>query len=245
MSHQMMSANVPTLGSTLQGPSGMADRPHIKQEAQDEGLKIPALPPNYNLSNEARERAMANLQDKFGATANAQISQLQRQVAINQAQSSRHETSAGLSGPPSSMNHDGAAEWESFVLARRESQTLREQQAQVQSRLEGGGLLLPLSQRPSAGRCQDRLQTSVPQMDGVGADTGTAKDELFDDEEDGADADAINSDLDDPDELDVEEDEEDGKPTQVMLCTYDKVQRVKNKWKCILRDGVLNSNGKE
>ena len=26
---------------------------------------------------------------------------------------------------------------------------------------------------------------------------------------------------------------------------YDKVQRVKNKWKCTLKDGVLNANGKE
>jgi transcription initiation factor TFIIA large subunit len=30
-----------------------------------------------------------------------------------------------------------------------------------------------------------------------------------------------------------------------MLCTYDKVQRVKNKWKCTLKDGILTTNKKE
>jgi hypothetical protein len=44
------------------------------------------------------------------------------------------------------------------------------------------------------------------------------------------DEDAINSDLDDPDEgLNDEEDEDEGMG-HIMLCMYDKVQRVKNKW---------------
>ena len=44
------------------------------------------------------------------------------------------------------------------------------------------------------------------------------------------DEDAINSDLDDPEE-DLEEDEVDDEGLgHIMLCMYDKVQRVKNKW---------------
>jgi hypothetical protein len=44
------------------------------------------------------------------------------------------------------------------------------------------------------------------------------------------DEDAINSDLDDPDEgLNDEEDEDEGMG-HIMLCMYDKVQRVKTKW---------------
>ncbi|RMZ85830.1 hypothetical protein DV737_g424, partial [Chaetothyriales sp. CBS 132003] len=31
----------------------------------------------------------------------------------------------------------------------------------------------------------------------------------------------------------------------VMLCTYDKVQRVKNKWKCTLKDGIMGIDGQE
>lgn len=70
------------------------------------------------------------------------------------------------------------------------------------------------------------------------------KDELFDDDDD-EDEDAINSDLDDPDDNAIEEEQDEGRPNQIMLCTYDKVQRVKNKWKCTLKDGVLNTGGKE
>ena len=50
------------------------------------------------------------------------------------------------------------------------------------------------------------------------------------DDEDIDDEDAINSDLDDPDE-DRDEDEVDDEGLgNIMLCMYDKVQRVKNKW---------------
>ena len=62
-----------------------------------------------------------------------------------------------------------------------------------------------------------------------------------DDEED---EDAINSDLDDPDELELNADGEE-EASKVMLCTYDKVQRVKNKWKCTLKDGILRLEGQE
>lgn len=59
-----------------------------------------------------------------------------------------------------------------------------------------------------------------------------------------ADEDAINSDLDDPEEDEIDNEDEDEVP-QIMLCMYDKVQRTKNKWKCVLKDGVLTINGRE
>ena len=59
------------------------------------------------------------------------------------------------------------------------------------------------------------------------------------------DEDAINSDLDDPEDEDIENQDEDETPLQVMLCMYDKVQRTRNKWKCVLKDGVLTIEGKE
>ncbi len=31
----------------------------------------------------------------------------------------------------------------------------------------------------------------------------------------------------------------------MILCLYDKVQRVKNKWKCVLRDGVASIGGRD
>ncbi|KAJ7126692.1 transcription factor IIA, alpha/beta subunit-domain-containing protein [Mycena epipterygia] len=34
--------------------------------------------------------------------------------------------------------------------------------------------------------------------------------------------------------------------TDIVFCTYDhKVARVKNKWKCVLKDGVIHTNGKD
>lgn len=60
------------------------------------------------------------------------------------------------------------------------------------------------------------------------------------------DSDDINSDLDDSDD-DAEGFDEDGEDGEgmIMLCLYEKVLRVKNKWKCNLRDGILNVNGKD
>ena len=131
--------------------------------------------------------------------------------------------------------------------------------------MEGGGFMLPLSQhqtqRPSKKRrsglttssdkslisaqCQNVNEVPVfPQLDGT--------DETDEDDKIGIkgdpevdDEDAINSDLDDPDEDAVDETEEDDNNGEVMVCTYDKVQRVKNKWKCTLKDGVLTTGGRE
>ncbi|KAJ3759183.1 transcription factor IIA alpha/beta subunit [Lentinula raphanica] len=60
------------------------------------------------------------------------------------------------------------------------------------------------------------------------------------------DPEAINSDLDDSDTGD-EEEADDGAvgETDIVFCTYDKVARVKNKWKCILKDGMIHVNGKD
>jgi len=60
------------------------------------------------------------------------------------------------------------------------------------------------------------------------------------------DSEAINSDLDDSD-TEGEEDAEEGGAgeSDIVFCTYDKVARVKNKWKCILKDGMIHINGKD
>jgi len=70
----------------------------------------------------------------------------------------------------------------------------------------------------------------VPQLDGGFGDD--------------IDEDAINSDLDDPEDDEIDNEDDDEVP-QIMLCMYDKVQRTKNKWKCVLKDGVLTINGQE
>lgn len=123
--------------------------------------------------------------------------------------------------------------------------------------MEGGGFMVPLKEatKHTAPRKNRKARAPV-QVDG---------------EDDEDDEDAINSDLDDTDE-DREDSEVDEEGlSHIMLCMYDKVQRVKNKWyvdniyqhslapgmsraglginrhcrKCTLKDGVLTVNGKE
>lgn len=72
----------------------------------------------------------------------------------------------------------------------------------------------------------------IAQLDGEGNDEGTAGDE------------DINSDLDDTDEED--QDGEGGEEIEhIILCLYDKVTRTKNKWKCVLKDGIMLVNGRD
>ncbi|RKF75512.1 Transcription initiation factor IIA large subunit [Golovinomyces cichoracearum] len=113
----------------------------------------------------------------------------------------------------------------------------------IGSAMEGGGLMLPLHQINSHA-CKIPEKNSTPRekirarMDGGDDDDDEGKYEELDE-------DAINSDLDDPDDgLNEDEEEEDGMG-HIMLCMYDKVQRVKNKWKCVMKDGVLTVNNKE
>ncbi len=58
--------------------------------------------------------------------------------------------------------------------------------------------------------------------------SSTAREDDFKDEE--LDDDAINSDLDDSDDGKDDDEDDDDTMGHMMLCMYDKVQRVKNKW---------------
>jgi len=58
----------------------------------------------------------------------------------------------------------------------------------------------------------------------------------------------INSDLDDSDSDNETGDDITGgghADQDIVFCTYDKVARVKNKWKCTLKDGMIHMNGKD
>ncbi|KAJ7072129.1 transcription factor IIA alpha/beta subunit [Mycena amicta] len=60
-----------------------------------------------------------------------------------------------------------------------------------------------------------------------------------------ADSEAINSDLDDSDTEDEDAFDDGGANVDILFCTYDKVARVKSKWKCVLKDGMIHANGKD
>ncbi|KAI0178913.1 transcription factor IIA, alpha/beta subunit [Hypoxylon sp. FL1284] len=107
--------------------------------------------------------------------------------------------------------------------------------------MEGGGLMVPLS-RKGKGKGKGKAVSYHRNSAHGGPSQFDGPDDSIKDEDE--DEDAINSDLDDPDD-NLEEDDEDEDGGQIMLCMYDKVQRVKNKWKCVLKDGVLSVNGKD
>lgn len=126
------------------------------------------------------------------------------------------------------FNADGEQE-----LGRMEIDGLiRDKIAAMGQAMEGGGLMLPLREASDAKKRQRKVKKSatglVPQHDGPGSDDDEDNKDNVKDEE--LDEDAINSDLDDPDDgLNDEEDDDEGMG-HIMLCMYDKVQRVKNKW---------------
>lgn len=86
------------------------------------------------------------------------------------------------------------------------------------------------------------MHPSLPQPAGNGGAGASGSGSRDDDEDD----EAINSDLDDSDSDNETEDITGaGADTDIVFCTYDKVARVKNKWKCILKDGMIHINGKD
>ncbi|TFY63830.1 hypothetical protein EVG20_g6164 [Dentipellis fragilis] len=122
-------------------------------------------------------------------------------------------------------------------------------------------------QQQQTGQAQQQQQPRIPQVDGPsssGSGTPSPGPPQYlprashpslpqppQPTESKADDEAINSDLDDSDS-EGEEDPEEGGPgeTDIVFCTYDKVclrrvARVKNKWKCILKDGMIHVNGKD
>lgn len=128
------------------------------------------------------------------------------------------------------------------------------------------GLMVPLSEQPhlknkkrkvlrhylaglSIAEAPTATTTTAPavsQFDGGDDDEEDDKEEVKAKVRADEDEDAINSDLDDDEEEDQgEENDGEGPVGETILCTFDKVQRVKNKWKCTLKDGILTTGGKE
>ncbi|PCH36019.1 hypothetical protein WOLCODRAFT_140178 [Wolfiporia cocos MD-104 SS10] len=112
-----------------------------------------------------------------------------------------------------------------------------QQHAQTQARIpqvDGPSSTSDDSPSPPPSYAPRSSHPSLPQP----AQSSTAT--KVDDEE------AINSDLDDSDsDNDPDTNEGAAADTDIVFCTYDKVARVKNKWKCILKDGMIHIGGKD
>ncbi|KKO98278.1 transcription factor IIA [Trichoderma harzianum] len=249
--------------------------PNIKQEpgAQQPGL-YQNYNGMENKNSVAANRAAQQLQAQYGMRAAGSINAIQDRMGQQpQAQQPGQGSAPVLPQQPQQMPHpseqsmgnaqvDGAGDdmmedsdddEETFegVLLRNGvngnpeelgrvdiDRILHDQIAAKAKSMEGGGLMLSLKEATKNQSKSKKLRSKGKAPAGVAAYDGG------DDDED-IDEDAINSDLDDPDE-DRDDDEVDDEGLgHIMLCMYDKVQRVKNKWKCTLKDGVLTVNGKE
>jgi transcription initiation factor TFIIA large subunit len=181
----------------------------------------------------------AQYQQAMAMQAAQQRSQLQGQSGVNGAQTDgASDTDTEALGIMKRANAQG----QEVELGRIEiDHVIRRKIEAMGQRMEGGGLMLPLKEHSTDGRKKRKTTDSraiahvrgletgtsytVPQYDGVGDDDD---DDKVKDEE--LDEDAINSELDDTDEGGNEEEDDDDSMGHIMLCMYDKVQRVKNKW---------------
>ncbi|CAO2657997.1 Nn.00g072570.m01.CDS01 [Neocucurbitaria sp. VM-36] len=124
-----------------------------------------------------------------------------------------------------------------FMRARVDAMAMR----------QDSGLMVPLDSMPKGKKRKAAVR--VLQAEHAEASSSTPGPARFDGEDDAKPEedpdDAINSDLDDPEDDLADGENSDDDMVDYMLCTYDKVQRVKNKWKCTLKDGILTTNKKE
>ncbi|PFH61258.1 hypothetical protein XA68_17831 [Ophiocordyceps unilateralis] len=239
--------------------------PAVKQEPGSESHPMQQYAAYNGMETKntvAANRAAQQLQMQYGMRAAGSINAIQDRMGQQPPSGQQAGDAAGhLQNPQGAdaAKHigngqtDGAADDDGVegILLRRAAggsthelgrveidRLLHEQIAARAKAMEGGGLMVPL--REASKR---RIARQGGRKDkGKGIATFDGGD---DDDEDIDDEDAINSDLDDPEE-DRDEDEVDDEGLgHIMLCMYDKVQRVKNKWKCTLKDGVLTVNGKE
>lgn len=176
-----------------------------------------------------QQRPMGQPTTQAQQQANAQA-QYRQQVAastaqqVQAAQNGQGQYPPQMDGTAEEQPYSGVlmqrgADGETTELGRVEIDRMLHAAIEAKAKsMEGGGLMLPLKRAT-------KKHGSSQQMSSAGS--GPSRFDGGDDEED--DDEAINSDLDDSDDNgDEEDDDEDG--GQIMLCMYDKVQRVKNKW---------------
>ncbi|PHH70023.1 hypothetical protein CDD80_6284 [Ophiocordyceps camponoti-rufipedis] len=260
---------VPLQNGIKMEPGLVKTDPTVKQEPDSQPHLMQQFATYNGMENKnsvAANRAAQQLQMQYGNRAAGSINAIQGMGQHQQPPGQQAGDATGHMQDPhgsDAVNHmgngqtDGAADnddgFEGFLFRRAAGgsahelgrveidRLLHEQIAARAKAMEGGGLMVPLKEAPrrrATGKAKDVAKgkgKSIAAFDGGGDD----------DDDDVDDEDAINSDLDDPEE-DRDDDEVDDEGLgHIMLCMYDKVQRVKNKWKCTLKDGVLTVNGKE
>ncbi|KAI4722188.1 TFIIA-domain-containing protein [Aureobasidium sp. EXF-10727] len=222
-----------------------------QQQQRPQGLQLPAQAGQAAAqpAQPAKAQQQRQMQAQYAQQMRQQTAHQQPQVKTEG--NGQYPQQHGVSYSQTDGADEAALdEWNRYISERRRlssaqvennDRMMRRQIEDLQHRLENG-LLLPLDDQKEHSRYRKRVSAR-----GVRANTGPrlASIPQLDGEMEEEDEDAINSDLDSSsDEAGNNADEEDEEIDHV-LCTYDKVQRVKNKWKCTLKDGIMSANGKE
>jgi transcription initiation factor TFIIA large subunit len=225
------SINAIQSGSPQQGQNSQASMQQIQahQQAMHQHQQQQMLQQQQRGPGMQQQRPQMTAEQYRQAMAVHAQQRLQGQNSVNGAQTDgAGDEFEGHVAILKRFNADGEQELGRMEIDRQ----IRDKIAAMGQAMEGGGLMLPLREASDAKKRQRKVKKSasglVPQHDGPGSDDDEDNKDNVKDEE--LDEDAINSDLDDPDDgLNEEEDDDEGMG-HIMLCMYDKVQRVKNKW---------------
>jgi transcription initiation factor TFIIA large subunit len=225
---------------------GQGQRPGQPQQPQ-QMQQMQQMQMNHQQMNQQQMNQQQMNQQHMNQQQMNQQQMMSQQQAVQHQLSQQQQYRQGMAAsmqqrmpqqPPSSLpkaQHDGAADGFEGVLLQHGpdsrpvemgrveiDKVMHAQMAARAREMEGGGLMVPLKEVKRQAGAASKKATSggPPQLDGP--DDEDTKVEL--------DEDAINSDLDDPDEPKDEDEDDDDSMGHMMLCMYDKVQRVKNKW---------------
>ncbi len=211
--------------------SGANHGPHHNQ-MQSQPQQMQAQPQQGQRPTSAQQAANAYRAQMVAHQQQQQQQRLQPTGGLNGANGLPNSQVDGVTdasdGAPAQLGTDG----HQAELGRGEiDKLLHKQLAAMAKRMEGGGLMLPLRQATmhKSAAIETNKNGVMSQVDGEGDSNVKMEDE-----------DAINSDLDDPEEEQDEGEEDDESMGPIMLCMYDKVQRVKNKW-CVVETAELSS----
>lgn len=212
--------------------------------------------PHMPINGQPQPRMMAPQQQQQQQQQQMQQQQQQQQRMQQQMPQQRPPQQGHMYNSQTDGSDDALADWNALKAARAaaledEAGRLAADQF-MRARIDAmamrqdSGLMVPLKSMPKGKK--RKAAVSVLQAEDAEASSSTPGPARFDGDDDEVKEDpddAINSDLDDPEDDLNDGDNSDDEMVDYMLCTYDKVQRVKNKWKCTLKDGILTTNKKE
>ncbi|KAH7394453.1 transcription factor IIA, alpha/beta subunit [Pyrenochaeta sp. MPI-SDFR-AT-0127] len=226
----------------------------VQQRIQQQGNIHQQNFPNLVQQGHHNQMPMQGQQQRMMAPQQQQQQQQHQRPPQQQIPQQRPPPQGHIYTSQTDGSGDALADWEALKAARAADAVDRiaadefmRARVDAMAMRQDSGLMVPLNSMPKGKKRKAAIR--VLQAEDAEASSSAPGPARFDGDDDAKPEedpdDAINSDLDDPDDDNVDGDNSDDDMVDYMLCTYDKVQRVKNKWKCTLKDGILTTNKKE